>query len=269
MEHEMTAQTTQLSISNEAGSQQQPPEQQEAYQRPDSHTDRDDETGSDKDSPFCLRWYPNPYNFKPSTKNQIHHGNHRVQLDALLTLLLERLLEAAEEGFPKEEGGSITTSSSAHNRFYRDVFDRVRAEAASRDDIPTLIVDKPVEKLKLAFCPTQLRYSRHFQRDFLYPNVHASTFQEREYDGGDEVAVVEIAASAGITKDELLAAICDFLHPETEEGTEGKRRSLLHSWNWVFGNDGVLGRTLFLYCDGWRNDTARERLALCGASFCF
>ncbi|KAI0889212.1 uncharacterized protein GGS22DRAFT_184786 [Annulohypoxylon maeteangense] len=83
-----------------------------------------------------------------------------------------------------------------HNSYYRSIFDRVREESASRDDIPNAVMENPTKELTLTFYG---RWNEHIclgcvdfhdTNDIIHVEIHAK---------GDE--------PDGVTKDDLIRSI--------------------------------------------------------------
>ncbi|KAI1208401.1 uncharacterized protein F4807DRAFT_461729 [Annulohypoxylon truncatum] len=122
---------------------------------------------------------------------------HKPQWSALLELLSKRLDKAAIA--VRDSGREMTPEE--HNAYYRAIFDEVRGEAASRDDIPNAIMEKPVKELTLTFygrwndpvCLGCLDFND--TNDTIHVEIHA---KEGEPDG--------------VTKDDLIRRICEVIY---------------------------------------------------------
>ena len=122
-----------------------------------------------------------------------------VQLASLLELIGQRVDEAIEAG---KEGNDARTLGE-HHRYHRAIYDKLRDEVALRDDIPNAIHHGPLKELTLKFCHSSLAGHCPCCYDCLdFPTVMVRA-------GDDDLD--------GITKDHVITAIRDELHPETKE----------------------------------------------------
>ncbi|KAI2466261.1 hypothetical protein F4781DRAFT_406526 [Annulohypoxylon bovei var. microspora] len=148
------------------------------------------------------------------------HTVPKPQWSALLKLLDKHLDKAAIE---LREGGR-ELSPEEHNAFYHAIFDKVRAEVASRDDIPNAVMEEPTKTLTLTFygrwnepvCLGCLDF--HDKNDIIHVEVHA---KEDEPDG--------------VTKDDLICRICEVVYRGIHIQNESKKEIgvLLSKFDWM------------------------------------
>ncbi|KAI2621284.1 hypothetical protein GGR54DRAFT_639414 [Hypoxylon sp. NC1633] len=130
---------------------------------------------------------------KPYTQQALH----KPQWSVLIKILRARVNEARKAAAERGQEMSL----EEHNAYYRGVFDNVREEVASRDDIPNAIMEKPTQTLNLSFyagwskpvCLSCLNFQR-----------------------GDDIIHIEIHARKdepdGVTKDDLVRCIGEVLY---------------------------------------------------------
>ncbi|KAK7755999.1 hypothetical protein SLS62_001942 [Diatrype stigma] len=123
----------------------------------------------------------------------------------LTDLIADRALEAVKAS----REVNATRTPAEHHAYFRTVFERMREEAAARDDIPNAVTEEPLRKLRLRFIPQQ--YSSRCHCCFDFENFPQAIVRANP----DQPGV--------ITKDQVLEAICATLHPFPE--SEGDRSS--------------------------------------------
>ncbi|KAI1102202.1 hypothetical protein F4804DRAFT_343409 [Jackrogersella minutella] len=132
-----------------------------------------------------------------SSQEEKEQKTHQPQWGALLKLLTDHLLEATR--VPKYNDQEMSVEE--RNAYYRAIFNKVRQEAALRDDIPNSIMDKPVQTLTLTF------YGRW------NGPVCLSCLN---FDSSDDIIHVKINAKEnepdGVTKDDLICRLCEVLY---------------------------------------------------------
>lgn len=146
---------------------------------------------------------------------------HKPQWKALLQLLSERLDEATRT---VEEGGQ-EMSVEDHNTYYRAIFNKVREEAASRDDIPNTIMEKPTKTLILTF------YGKWNE-----PVCLGCV----DFHDTNDVIHIEICAKEdepdGVTKDDLINRIAEVLYGGLHvlpRGSKKEMRIIPSGFDWM------------------------------------
>lgn len=125
------------------------------------------------------------------------NGGHRKrpQWDLLTELISDRALEAVKAS----RDVNATRTPAEHHAYFRTVYERMREEAAARDDIPNALTDPPLQELRLEFAPHS--YSGRCPCCFDFENFPSVMV----YANPDE--------PDGVTKDQVIEAICAELHP--------------------------------------------------------
>ncbi|KAI1460286.1 hypothetical protein F4805DRAFT_388812 [Annulohypoxylon moriforme] len=145
---------------------------------------------------------------------------HKPQWNAVLGLLSRYLDKAAVE--VRESGRKMTAEE--HNSYYQAIFNKLREELASRDDIPNAIMEKPTKELTLTFygkwnepiCIGCVDF--HETSDIIHVEIHA---KEDEPDG--------------VTKDDLVRRICEVAYTGLRVYGKSNRELsiILSSFDWM------------------------------------
>ncbi|OTA59199.1 hypothetical protein K449DRAFT_436160 [Hypoxylon sp. EC38] len=153
-----------------------------------------------------------------STNEKEENLAHGPQWGSLLQLLSERLDEATKTGGQE-------MSVEGHKAHYRAIFNKVREEAASRDDIPNAIMEKPTKTLILTFYgkwkqPACLGcVDFHDTNDVIHIEIWA---KENEPDG--------------VTKDDLINRIAEVLYGGLHvlsRGSKEEMRIIPSGFDWM------------------------------------